>query len=224
MTRVLVVEDDAALARALAITLRARGDDVEVATDGASGIDRAAHGHPDVVILDLGLPDLDGLDVLHAVRGWSDVPVIVLSARSSSDDKVTALDAGATDYVTKPFGMAELLARLRAATRRPATAPTAATVSTAGFTVDLARTTVTRNGAAVRLTPTEWHLLEILARNLDRVVSQHDLLQQLRGPYLDKDPHYLRVYIAQLRSKLEDDPTRPVHLLTQPGIGYRLAP
>jgi len=223
VTRVLVVEDEPTLARALAITLRANRYEVAVAHAGASGLDGMANWHPDLVVLDLGLPDLDGMDVLRAFRGWSQVPVVVLSARQTSDDKVEALDAGADDYVTKPFAMDELLARLRAAARRraPDDAPV---VETAAFTVDIAHHRVTRDGQDVRLTPTEWHLLEILTRNVGKVVGRRELLQELRGPNLDRETHYLRVYLAQLRRKLEPDPAHPRHLLTEPGIGYRLEP
>jgi two-component system KDP operon response regulator KdpE len=224
MTRVLVVEDEPALARALAITLRARSYQVDVAHTGAAALDLAASRPPDLVVLDLGLPDLDGMDVLRALRGWSTVPVVVLSARQASDDKVEALDAGADDYVSKPFGMAELLARLRAAARRGASEPAEPVVETASFTVDLAMRRVLKDGEEVRLTPTEWHLLEILARNAGRVVGRRELLQELRGPYLDRETHYLRVYLAQLRRKLEPHPAHPRHLITEPGIGYRLVP
>jgi two-component system KDP operon response regulator KdpE len=223
VTRVLLVEDEPSLARALAITLRANRYDVAVAHTGAAGLDGMANWHPDLVVLDLGLPDLDGMDVLRAFRGWSQVPVVVLSARQTSDDKVEALDAGADDYVTKPFAMDELLARLRAAARRraPDDAPV---VETAAFTVDIAHHRVTRDGGDVRLTPTEWHLLEILTRNVGKVVGRRELLAELRGPNLDRETHYLRVYLAQLRRKLEPDPAHPQHLLTEPGIGYRLQP
>ncbi|WP_298805740.1 response regulator [uncultured Pseudokineococcus sp.] len=222
MTRALVVEDDRALARALAITLRASGYEVVTAATGAEGVAAAATAHPDVVVLDLGLPDMDGLDVLAAVRGWSAVPVLVLTARSTGDDAVEALDAGADDVVTKPFGMDVLLARLRAAVRRGPSEVAEPVVRTASFDVDLARRLVLRDGAPVRLTPTEWHLLELLARAPGRVVPQQLLLAELRGPHLRGDGHYLRVYVAQLRRKLERDPSRPRHLLTEPGVGYRL--
>lgn len=224
MTRVLIVEDEPALARALAITLRARQYDADVALSGSAALDLAAKGHHDVVVLDLGLPDLDGLDVLRALRGWSQVPVVVLSARQTSDDKVEALDAGADDYVSKPFGMDELLARLRAAERRGQPTTTAPVVETASFTVDLARRRVSRNGQEVRLTPTEWQLLEILARHPGDVVGRREMLLELRGPHLDRETHYLRVYIAQLRRKLEPNPANPRHLITEPGVGYRLVP
>ncbi|HEY3437237.1 MAG TPA: response regulator [Actinotalea sp.] len=224
MTRVLVVEDEPTLARALAITLRANRYDVAVAHTGASGLDGMANWHPDLVVLDLGLPDLDGIDVLRALRGWSQVPVVVLSARQTSNDKVNALDAGADDYVTKPFAMDELLARLRAAARRRSPDDAPPVVETSSFTIDIAHRRVLRGGQEVRLTPTEWHMLEMLARNIGKVVGRRELLHELRGPNLDRETHYLRVYIAQLRRKLEPDPTRPRHLLTEPGVGYRLEP
>ncbi len=224
MTRVLVVEDDPGLARALAITLRARRYDVDLARTGAAGLDAAASRPPDLVVLDLGLPDLDGMEVLQALRGWSSVPVVVLSARQSSTDKVRALDGGADDYVTKPFGMDELLARIRAATRRAGPEADQPIVETGAFTIDLALRRVTKEGEEVRLTPTEWRILEILARNLGRIVGRRELLRQLRGPHLDTETHYLRVYLAQLRAKLEPDPARPQHLLTEAGVGYRLVP
>jgi two-component system KDP operon response regulator KdpE len=224
MTRVLVVDDEPQLARALAINLRARHYEVDVAPDGRSALDLAARRSPDVVLLDLGLPDLDGVEVIHGLRGWTQIPIIVLSARQGSEDKVEALDAGADDYVTKPFGMDELLARLRAAVRRgqPA-APEEPVVRTAAFTVDLAAKRVTdADGDEVRLTPTEWHLLEVLARNAGRLVSQRQLLQEVWGPGYAKETHYLRVYLAQLRRKLEPEPARPRFLRTEPGLGYRL--
>jgi two-component system KDP operon response regulator KdpE len=224
MTRILIIEDEPALARALAITLHARGYETDVAVTGATGLDLAASSHPDLILLDLGLPDLDGMTILHAVRGWSQIPVVVLSARQTSHDKVAALDAGADDYVSKPFAMDELLARIRAATRRAAGTEADPLVVTDSFTIDLAARVVTRDGQPVRLTPTEWRLLEILARNAGRIVTQKDLLRELRGPDLDRESHYLRVYLAQLRRKLEPDPARPRHLLTDPGIGYRLVP
>ena len=222
MTRVLVVEDEPALARALAITLRAHRYDVAVAHTGVAALEAAASWHPDLLVLDLGLPDLDGMDVLRGLRGWSAVPVVVLSARQTSDDKVEALDAGADDYVAKPFSMDELLARLRAATRHAPAGDTSPVVETATFTVDVAHRRVTRDGHPVRLTPTEWHMLELLALNVGKVVGRQQLLTELRGPNLDRQTHYQRVYIAQLRRKLEPDPAHPRHLLTEPGIGYRL--
>ena len=225
MTRILVVDDEPQIQRALRINLRARGFEVVVADTGTEALARAADSRPDLVILDLGLPDLDGIEVLHGIRGWSPVPVIVLSARTDSSDKVAALDAGADDYVMKPFAMDEFFARIRAALRRAAPADTGAEkVTTSAFTVDLAGKTVTRHGADVHLTPTEWGVLELLARNPDRLVTQQELLRAVWGPGYEKETHYLRVYLAQLRRKLEDDPARPRHLITEPGMGYRFRP
>jgi two-component system KDP operon response regulator KdpE len=223
MHRVLVVDDEPQILRALVINLRARKYEVDTAQDGASALRLAADRHPDVVILDLGLPDMDGVRVISGIRGWTRVPIIVLSARHTSDEKVEALDAGADDYVTKPFGMDELLARLRAAVRRaePGPAEDEAVVETAGFTVDLAAKKVHREGRDVRLTPTEWHLLEVLIRNTGRLVSQRQLLQEVWGPAYGTETNYLRVYMAQLRRKLEADPSAPRHLITEPGMGYR---
>ncbi|MCW2708490.1 MAG: two-component system, OmpR family, operon response regulator KdpE [Frankiales bacterium] len=221
MTRVLVVDDDRALARALAINLKARGFDVDVALGGREALSSASSRPPDVVVLDLGLPDLDGLEVLEGLRGWTSVPVIVLSAREDQREKVAALDAGADDYVTKPFGMDELLARVRAAVRRAQPAPEAPVVKTDHFTVDLAARRVTSPEGEVRLTPTEWHLLEVLVRAQGRMVSQKQLLREVWGPAYEKETHYLRVYFAQLRRKLEPEPSHPVHLITEPGMGYR---
>ena len=224
MTRVLVVDDDATLLRALTINLRARRYEVEQAATGRAAL-RAAAAGVDVVVLDLGLPDLDGVDVVAGIRGWSQVPIIVLSARDAQAAKVAALDAGADDYVTKPFGMDELLARIRAALRRAAPEPQAeALVTTDAFTVDLADRRVTRDGTDVRLTPTEWHLLEVLVRNAGRLVTQRDLLAQVWGHGFEEQGNYLRVYMAQLRRKLEREPSRPRHLVTEPGVGYRFVP
>ena len=225
MTRVLLVDDDRALTRALAINLTARGYDVDVALSGRAALELAGSRPPDVVVLDLGLPDLDGLEVLHGLRGWTRVPVLVLSAREDQKDKVAALDAGADDYVTKPFSMDELLARLRAAVRRGVPVVTdVPVIVTAHFSVDLAARRVLRNGQEVRLTPTEWHLLEILVRAPGRLVSQKQLLQEVWGPAYQTESNYLRVYIAQLRRKLEPAPAAPVHLLTEAGLGYRFEP
>ena len=184
----------------------------------------AADGKPDVVVLDLGLPDLDGTEVIAGLRGWSKVPIIVLSARTDSTDKVEALDAGADDYVTKPFGMDELLARLRAAVRRSSSASVdgeEAVVETDSFTVDLVAKKVRKDGTEVHLTPTEWGVLEVLVRNRGRLVAQKQLLQDVWGPAYATESHYLRVYLAQLRRKLEREPAHPKHLLTEPGMGYR---
>jgi two-component system, OmpR family, KDP operon response regulator KdpE len=224
-TRVLVVDDEVGFCRALRINLQARQYDVLVAHDGAGALAAAARDRPDVVILDLGLPDMDGTDVITGIRGWTSTPIIVLSAREQEASKVAALDAGADDYVTKPFGMNELLARLRAAARRATTTDDAPTVTTAHFTVDLAaKRATTPAGADIRLTPTEWQLLETLVRSQGKLVPQRQLLHEVWGPRYDNETHYLRVYIAQLRRKLEPDPVRPVHLLTEPGMGYRFLP
>ncbi|MFC5800080.1 response regulator [Streptomyces formicae] len=226
MTRVLVVEDDPQLVRALTINLKARKYAVESATDGATALRLAAAAPPDVVLLDLGLPDTDGLDVIRGLRRWSRVPIVVVSARRTSDEKIEALDAGADDYVTKPFSMDELLARLRAAVRRNESTGSAAdetrVVMTEQFTVDLVAKKVKRAGGDdVRLTPTEWHLLELLIRNPGRLVSQRQLLEEVWGHSAGNRTNYLRVYMAQLRRKLEADPSHPRHLITEPGMGYR---
>ncbi|WP_380285173.1 response regulator [Kitasatospora purpeofusca] len=223
MTRVLVVDDEPQIVRALVINLKARKYEVDAAHDGASALELAAARHPDVVVLDLGLPDMDGVEVIKGLRGWTRVPIIVLSARHASDEKVEALDAGADDYVTKPFGMDELLARMRAAVRRaePVAGEDGSVVVTDSFTVDLAAKKVNRDGTDIRLTPTEWHLLEVLVRNAGRLVSQTQLLQEVWGPAYRTETNYLRVYLAQLRRKLEQDPSHPRHFITEPGMGYR---
>ncbi len=227
MTKVLVVDDEPQLVRALRINLTARGYEVITAHDGAAALRAAADGKPDVVVLDLGLPDIDGSTVIDGIRGWSTMPIIVLSARVDSTDKVRALDAGADDYVTKPFGMDELLARLRAAVRRAHTTTAGdeeRVIETASFTIDLAAKQVRRDGAVVHLTPTEWGLLEVLARNRGRLVTQKQLLTEVWGPEYQSETHYLRVYFAQLRRKLEPEPSHPRHLITEPGLGYRFEP
>jgi two-component system KDP operon response regulator KdpE len=222
--RVLVVDDEPQIVRALRINLTARGYQVLTAPDGTAALRAAADGKPDVIVLDLGLPDLDGTEVIAGLRGWSKVPIIVLSARTDSTDKVEALDAGADDYVTKPFGMDELLARLRAAVRRSSATSVdgeEAMVETDSFTVDLVAKKVRKEGAEVHLTPTEWGVLEVLVRNRGRLVAQKQLLQDVWGPAYATESHYLRVYLAQLRRKLESEPAHPKHLLTEPGMGYR---
>jgi two-component system KDP operon response regulator KdpE len=229
VTRVLVVDDEPSILRALRINLTARKYEVSTAIDGASGLAAVARDRPDVMILDLGLPDMDGTDVIQGVRGWTATPIIVLSAWGQESQKVAALDAGADDYVTKPFGMDELLARLRAAVRRASPAPDEPVITTADFTVDLAAKRVTRTRDStgdgdVRLTPTEWQVLEILVRNHDRLVTQRQLLQEVWGPAYETESNYLRVYMAQLRRKLEPEPSRPRYLLTEPGMGYRFHP
>jgi two-component system KDP operon response regulator KdpE len=222
VTRVLVVDDDPQLVRALRITLTASGYHVATAPDATTALTLACRTPPDLVILDLGLPDLDGVAVIEALRGWSAAPILVLSARHHEPAKVDALDAGADDYVTKPFGMPELLARMRAALRRatPA-ADTAPIVQTTAFTVDLAAKRVSTATGDIRLTPTEWHLLEILVREPGRLITQTQLLQQVWGSGYETETNYLRVHLANLRRKLEPDPARPRYLITEPGIGYR---
>jgi two-component system KDP operon response regulator KdpE len=226
--RILVVDDDPHIVRALRINLSANGYHVVVATDGRSALRAAGDTHPDLVVLDLGLPDLDGADVIAGLRGWTSVPIVVLSARTDSADKVAALDAGADDYVTKPFGMAELLARLRAAIRRAATADGdgdgEVLVEFGTVQVDLQRKRVRRAGADVHLTPTEWGMLEMLVRHRGKLIGQREMLRHVWGPRHEDRTNYLRVYLAQLRRKLEPDPAHPRHLLTEPGMGYRLEP
>jgi two-component system KDP operon response regulator KdpE len=222
MTRILVVDDEPQLLRALATNLKARGYEVDRAATGEAALMLAASHHPDLVVLDLGLPGIDGLEVIAGLRGWSSIPIVVLSVREREADKVAALDAGADDYVTKPFGMDELLARLRAALRRAAPAgKEEAIVTTHDFTVDLTAKRVTRDAAEVRLTPTEWEIVEILARNEGRLVTQRQLLKAVWGPQYETETNYLRVYLAQIRRKLEPDPSRPRYFLTEPRMGYR---
>jgi two-component system KDP operon response regulator KdpE len=208
----------------LSVNLRARGYEVETARDGAAALAAVSRRPCDLVILDLGLPDVDGVEVVHGLRGWSQVPIIVLSAREGQRDKVAALDAGADDFVTKPFGMDELLARVRAALRRTPSVEDQPTLETDSFTVDFAAKRVTRPDGEAKLTPTEWHLLEILARNPGKLVTQRQLLHDVWGPRYESETNYLRVYMAQLRRKLEPDPAHPRHLVTEPGMGYRLQP
>ena len=224
MTRVLVVDDEPQILRALRVNLQARDYDVITASTGRQALDAAAQRHPDIVVLDLGLPDMDGVEVIRGLRGWTTVPIVILSGRSQSVAKVHALDAGADDYVTKPFSVDELLARIRAVSRRTAVADEAPVVTFGEVTIDLRSHRTTRNGDDVRLTPTEWQLLEILIRNPGRLVSQRELIRAVRGPNYDDAAHYLRQFMAQLRHKLEADPARPHHLLTEPGMGYRFQP
>ncbi|WP_426975850.1 response regulator [Pseudarthrobacter sp. O4] len=224
MTAVLVIDDDPYLLRALRITLQAHGYAVSTAADGRSSLLAARQNAPAVVILDLGLPDLDGTSVIRELRSWSRVPILVLSARHGSEDKVQALDAGADDYITKPFGLDELLARLRALLRRSIDPDQTPVITTDAFTVDLAKRLVLRDGQDVRLTPTEWHMLEILVRNPEKLVTQQQLLSEVWGPSYAKETNYLRVYMAQLRRKLEPDTSNPRHLITEAGVGYRFRP
>jgi two-component system KDP operon response regulator KdpE len=225
VTRVLVVDDELAIRKALTANLKARGYDVDAAETGEQALDLAARHHPDVVLLDLGLPGIDGLEVIDGLRGWTHVPIVVLSARGAERDKVAALDAGADDYVAKPFGMDELLARLRAAVRRATPAGEEPIVATEDFTVDLsAKRVLDASGEPVRLTPTEWHLLEVLVRNPGKLVTQRQLLRDVWGPAYGDESNYLRVHMAHLRRKLEPDRSRPRYLITEAGMGYRFVP
>ena len=230
MTRVLVVDDEPQILRALRINLRARHYEVSIAPNGTEALAEASRHPPDIVILDLGLPDLDGVEVIQGLRGWTSAPIIVLSGRADSTDKVEALDAGADDYVTKPFGMEELLARIRAVGRRAAPDEEQPRVRLGDLLVDLAAKRVTRpgpaggDGADVRLTPTEWHLLEVLVRHPGKLLSQRQLLREVWGPGYGDASGNLRLYMAQLRRKLEPDPARPRWLITEPGMGYRYQP
>ena len=224
MTRVLVVDDEPQLLRALEINLRAHGYLCVTAVDGETALAAASEHHPDIIVLDLGLPDIDGVDVIRRIRGWSQVHIIVLSARHGSQDKVDALDAGADDYVTKPFGLEELLARLRAATRRAAVEAEAPVIETPDFTLDAGARRVVKDGRDVRLTPTEWKIVDRLIAHPGRLVSQQQLLLDVWGPAYAKDVQYLRVYMAQLRKKLEPDPGAPRYFVTESGMGYRFEP
>jgi two-component system KDP operon response regulator KdpE len=229
MPRILVVDDEPQIVRALRINLRARSYEVSTAATGAEALDVAAKHPPDLVLLDLGLPGVDGLDVIRGLRGWTTVPIIVLSGRADSTDKVEALDAGADDYVTKPFGMEELLARMRATSRRASPRQELPTVRLGDLTVDLAAKRVSRNGPSngagdVHLTPTEWHLLEVLLRNPGKLLTRRQLLNEVWGPGYADATGNLRLYMTQLRRKLEPDPPRPRWLITEPGMGYRYQP
>ena len=222
--KILIADDDPQILRALRITLSARGYDVVTASDGRAALNAAIETHPDLIVLDLGMPGLTGIEVIEAVRGWSQLPILVVSGRSDSMDKVDALDAGADDYVTKPFAADELLARIRALSRRTPSATDEPVVSFGEVTVDLAAHVVTRAGATVRLTPTEWRLLELLVRNPDRLVTRETILTEVWGPQYTTDTGYLRLYLSQLRKKLEPEPSTPRYLLTEAGMGYRFAP
>ena len=229
MSRVLLVEDDLQLLRAMQVTLRARGHHILTATTGHKALATAAGEHPDLVVLDLGLPDVDGVEVIRGLRSWTPMPIIVLSGRTSGGDKVAALDAGADDYVTKPFGVEELLARIRAVTRRTTT-PTGTALDIGDYRIDLAARRVDARAAddpappEIRLTPTEWRLLEALVRRPGRLVGRRELLTEVWGPAYTDDTSSLRLYLNRLRHKLEPDPARPRHLLTEPGMGYRYQP
>ncbi|MEQ4723202.1 response regulator [Nonomuraea sp. B19D2] len=222
MTKILVVDDEPQILRALRINLAARHYEVAVASDGSSALRGAAEWHPDLVVLDLGLPDIDGVDVIHGLRGWTRIPIVVLSGRAGNQDKIEALDAGADDYVTKPFGIEEFLARIRAVSRRAAIHEAdLASMQIGDHTVDLVGKTVS---GGLRLTPTEWHILEILLRNPGKLIPQRHLLTEVWGSKHVKETHYLRQYMAQLRKKFERDPAHPVYLITEPGMGYRFNP
>jgi two-component system, OmpR family, KDP operon response regulator KdpE len=220
-SRVLVVDDETQIRRTVGINLRARGFDVDLAETGEEALELAARHRPDVVVVDLGLPGISGIEVIEGIRGWSRVPIVVLSVRDTEADKVAALDAGADDYVTKPFGMDELLARLRAALRRVIPVEEEPVIETADFTIDFAAKRVIRNGKEVRLTPTEWQLVEVLARNNGKLVPQHQLLQEVWGSESGDETGNLREYIARLRRKLEVDHSRPRYFTTEAGLGYR---
>jgi len=224
VTTVLVIDDEPQIVRALRINLRARQYDVHAAGSASAALELAAKHPPDLVILDLGLPDMDGVEVIHGLRGWTEAPIIVLSGRTDSTDKVEALDAGADDYVTKPFGMDELLARMRAVSRRVTADGDNPQVKLGDLVVDLAARRVIRGEEDIRLTPTEWHLLEVLLRNPGKLLSRQQLLLTVWGPGYADAAGNLRLYMAQLRRKLEPDPARPRWLLTEPGMGYRYQP
>ena len=222
--RILIVDDDAQILRALRINLVARGYEVSIARSGPEALDVAAKTRPELVVLDLGLPGFSGIQVIEGLRGWTTVPILVVSGRSDSADKVDALDAGADDYVTKPFQIDELLARIRALSRRVLADSDEPATRFGDVTVDLAAHTVTRAGEQVKLTPTEWHILEVLARNPRRLVTKHHLLETVWGTGYEKEDGYLRLYLGQLRKKLEPVPAHPKYLLTEPGMGYRFVP
>jgi two-component system, OmpR family, KDP operon response regulator KdpE len=226
MMRVLVVDDEPQIRKALSVNLAARGYDVDLAASGEEGLTLAAANHPDLVLLDIGLPGIDGIEVVRGLRGWSAVPIIMLSVRDAEADKVRALDAGADDYVSKPFGMDEVLARMRAALRRHQPAPEQPIVATEHFSLDLGDKSVQRadGGAAPHLTPTEWAIVEALVRHPGRLVTQRQLLQTVWGPQYERETNYLRVHLAAIRKKLEPEPGRPRYFITEPGIGYRFTP
>jgi two-component system, OmpR family, KDP operon response regulator KdpE len=221
MTRILCVDDEPHLLRTLGANLRARAYDVDLASTGEHALELATANRPDAVIVDLGLPGMSGLEVIRSLRRWTQTPIVVLSARDREFDKIAALDAGADDYVSKPFGMGELLARLRAALRRGAPADEVPIVTTGDLTIDLAARRVTTAKGDVKLTPTEWHVVEVLVRNAGRLVSGRDLLQQVWGPQYGDETNYLRVHMAHIRRKLEPQPGRPRYFHTEQGMGYR---
>ena len=221
MSKVLVVDDEKQILRALSTNLRARNYEVDTAASGEEALIIAAKNKPDVVILDLGLPGIDGIEVIQGLRGYSDVPILVLSVRENETDKVAALDAGADDYITKPFGMDELIARLRAALRRNSKTDEQPVIETKDFVIDLSSKKIIKNDNEVKLTPTQWQIVEILVRNTGKLVSQHQLLQEVWGPDYQDETNYLRVFLAQIRSKLEPDASNPRYFITESGMGYR---
>ena len=221
MSRILIVDDETQIRKALEVNLRTRGYEIDLASDGEAALASVAAHLPDLVLLDLGLPGVDGVDVIRGLRGWTDVPIIVVSARFADADKVAALDAGADDYVTKPFSINELLARVRASLRRHHPMPEEPTIATPDFTIDLQAQRVTRNGADVHLTPTEWGIVAYMSRHAGRLVSQRQLLQHVWGPSYERETNYLRVHFAAIRRKLEPEPAQPRYFLTEPGVGYR---
>ena len=223
MSTVLVVDDEPPILHTMDVNQRARGYDVQLAATGTQALSVAARRHPDAVILDLGLPDMDGVEVIRGLRGWTNVPIIILSARTGEPQKVAALDAGANDYVTKPFGMDELMARVRVALRAPTGAEEHAVVETADFTIDLANKRIQRGGRDIRLTATEWQVVEILARNPGRLITQRHLLEQVWG-LTDTKTNYIRVLMVAVRRKLEPDPSHPRYFITEPGSGIRFVP
>ena len=224
MSRVLVIDDDPRILKTLQVNLRARGYEVDLATNGEQGLQLAARHHPDVIILDLGLPTIDGLDVVQGLRGWTSVPIVVLSGRGAAAAKVEALDLGADDYLTKPFGMDELFARLRAAVRRAVLPDGQAVITTPDFIIDFTRKEVLRHGEPVRLTPTQWHIVEVLVRHAGRLVTYDQILREVWGPTYGKETNYLRVFMTQVRKKLEPEPQRPRYFVTEPGVGFRFEP
>lgn len=224
MTAILVVDDEPQLRKALRVNLQARGFEVLEAADGETALHLAAASRPDLALVDLGLPGISGLDVIAGIRGWSDLPIIVLSVRGGEQDKVDALDAGADDYVTKPFGMGELLARVRAALRRRGADADEPVIRTAAFEIDLAQRRATVDEDEVHLTPTEWALVTMLLRHPGRLITQRHLLHEVWGPGFDHETNYLRVHLANVRRKLEPIPSQPRYFITEPGMGYRFEP
>lgn len=223
-TRILVVDDEPPMRRALATNLKARGYRIDLAETGERALELAADHHPDLVILDLGLPGIDGVEVIRGLRGWTDIPIIVLSARDSEHDKIEALDAGADDYVTKPFGIGELLARVRATLRRNVPVDEEPVIEADDLIIDLAAKTITRDGEAIGLTPIEWRLVEELVRHRGKLLTHKQLLQKVWGPSYETETNYLRVHFTNIRRKLEPNPSRPQHFITEPGMGYRFEP